>query len=351
MTTYLTKFAQKAEQLSTGERSNYEDRDPIRWFDMKIDAKKLGDYLFSVYLIPYQNEAEDTVLFREYAKHFQMPIGHDDDGKLLKINRPCVARIDVDKRDYAVDCPFCEVLKSEIQATTKKEKLKNLYRYQASAQYFANCLPVIVNNRKPDPNEIPYLPHIITLKATTYEWIVEFLCVKNNIQENPELDPFNIWNAAALQITKERTGTEPQNVKYRPDFTMMRSQVASSDEQLEQIYANIYDLESIFKMPSDDDIASYNEEAGQFAAFLAKQRTDSTTRVSPFATPAASAPAQPKMSVPSAYRPAAQVAAPAPVEEQEQEAPAPAPVKSAAIPKAAPKGVPVVPRPQTKAPF
>jgi hypothetical protein len=346
MANYLQKFADKATQMSSGERTTYEDRDPIRWFDMKIDAKKLGDYLFSVYLVPYNNEAEELVLFREYAKHFQMPIGYDSDGKLLKINRPCVAKIDTDKREFAVECPFCAVLQNEIQATTKKEKVKNLYRYQSSAQYHANCLPVVVNNRKADPSEIPYLPHVITLKATVYDWIVEYLCVKNNIQENPDLDPFNIFNAAALQITKERTGTEPQNVKYRPDFTMMRSQIASSEAQLEEIYSNIYDLESIFKMPSDEDIQTYREEASQFAAFLANQRAEtSSTRVSPFAAPAAQ-PAS-KMSVPSMYK-----AAPAPVAEVVQEAPVvAAPVAAPAvpsIPKAAPKGMPVMPRAAAK---
>jgi len=343
---YLNDLAAYADNRAANGGNNESDwsDDKFRFFNMKIDGKRIGDNLFRMFLMPYTSSTTGNMeIFRWVYKHFQLPVGIDGDGRVVKVTRTCLAKMDNAEANGA-HCPFCDVIK-HAYSEHGNPKGNALRRTEATAQIYANCLPLAVLGKVPDPNEYPYLPHIVTLKKTNYDWIADFI-LRNDCAASPDLDPFNPFNALPLEINKKRTGTEVQNVKYEAAFNLKRMPFANSEEDLETLYEEIYDLYSIFKYPDKEGMyESYLAEAEYFATQAKSMLVGNKPSVgaSPFRSPAP-APQAP-VAAPVAAPAAAPTAAPQATAKPSSmpRAYAPAPVAAPAAPAAAQRAVPKAP--------
>jgi hypothetical protein len=333
---YLADLMAKAEEINARGDSGGEgtsDFPALRFYNLKVDENRIGDYVFSFFLMPYESATGENKLFQEHWKHYRMPVGMAD-GRPELASRTCI------EKQGGVTCPFCEVLRSELASTNNSERRKTISRLMPVNTAYVNALPLTAFGRPVDfsvnggaDGKTPYLPHILGLKSRLYEDVVRYLVNQNNLAQNPDLDPFNPHNALPYEVTVSRTGKRKQDIRYRGNFGLTRGKFAATDDMLEGLYQHVYDLTAIFKMPKDEDLSTYPEDARNVAAMMAETRKSvsglfsgvpaqsvtppaayaapayapapvpvAPTTVTPAFTPVPSAPAVSPSAIPSRYR-------------------------------------------------
>jgi hypothetical protein len=330
--------AELLKNLPEGGEREFSDLPPLRWFNVKAGESK--ESMFAMFVMPFFPEGSDREeTFIEQYKHYQLPVGMEA-GKLATVNRMCVEKT---YPSAGIECPFCRAINAELTQTHDKTKRDELIRFTSKLRAYANVIPTKSNNQSivysadgGADGRIPYLPHIVEVNKTVYDAIVRELFIDNNIIENPDINPFNVWKAYPLQITiSKKPPFRKMDIRYGATFGRVgkaivdTSNMEQAQAHMDFLYQNIYDLTKIFKMPSDEKLVEFEQEAQAFAGALSGRRSSGTGN--PFEVPQQAPAAQRKATVPppppGLQAPPAQAPAPAP----------PAPAQSAQEAPSAPQ--------------
>lgn len=271
----------------------------LRWFKPAAGKEK-NTYVYTGFMMTYVPESTGRAsLFRTRFQHFGLPKNAQD-----TVIRTCMR---LSEPHLNITCPFCELVNAEIEMSRSTDEQKALREFEARGYSYVNLLPltelgrqVQYSNNEGADGKTPYLPHILRMGDKHADKIAQFLR-DNDVLSNPLLNPLNPQSACNLIINVERKGSRAMDVRYAYTFGMARRAWADSQEWIDYLYANTYDLAKIFRGCNEDEYKQQWEEMTEVKAELARRRANRVT-TSGFDAPGFKAgPATPAFAPPAGF--------------------------------------------------
>jgi len=220
----LNAIRQMQEQFQSS-KSNQTD---YRWASLP----EKGETIKVRFLPPV---GEMNLPFFKLYKHYQVP-NPEGEGTL---NFTCL-------RTWNMECPIC----SKIEHLKRKFGDDFVNQWYASMRGFFNVLI------KDDPNYVSGLPYILGMPKSGLIW---FLGIMGDEDYGDITDPYTgFW----VKISRM------DNNQLRFDIVPKPSPIASTDEEINQIAEQCFDLTKIWRNPDDEYIITANKIADRIEAIV-----------------------------------------------------------------------------------
>ena len=161
-------------------------------------------------------------------------------------------------KTHGMDCPICSVIAAiEPYAQGVTDALD---KYRPIEKSYMNVL-VVEDTRQEHqdtPSDIPYI--MGPLSGYTLEWICNSLL-------DPEIGNFIDPKSGSNVIFKR----ESDGGKFSRQIARAQTPIAPTQEEIDEILANSYDLKGIWRKPDDNFIKRINDRAKQIAETLVAQ--------------------------------------------------------------------------------
>jgi len=170
---------------------------------------------------------EMNLPFFKLYKHYQVP--SPEEGTL---NFTCL-------KTWGLECPICK----------KIEELKRKFGDELVSQWFASMRGFFNILIKDDPNYISGLPYILGMPKSGIVW---FLQTIGDDEVGDITDPYTgFW----VKVTRQ------ENNQLRFDIIPKPSPIASTDDEINQIAEQCFDLTKIWRHPDDEYLITANKIA------------------------------------------------------------------------------------------